>query len=302
MKISIPITNRKLTAHLGHCEESELVDVNKPTRTMLVFSLIGVLLVGCCSSPEPQKKSLSEQMTPWGPALSKEEEARIATLSTAELVDMARTGDMLHKHTALSRLKANGGSKDNFDVLLSIATEKHGFGDMIVEGLVPAIDQSASAEDKRRVDKFMDFLEAQLKSNDPSVRHTQAVRSLGQTINSRKSLPPLKPESLGGKRKKPPYGYARVMGILIRCLDDKDRNVRDEAIEWLGSLGAQDPVMGKKVVTILEAQLAKEEASAEKKTVKEELRRGIEQSLETLRMWLASPGSLYDLYDNTGEH
>jgi predicted Fe-Mo cluster-binding NifX family protein len=45
MKISIPITNGKHAAHFGPCEEFAPVDVNEPTKTILVYSLIAVLLV-----------------------------------------------------------------------------------------------------------------------------------------------------------------------------------------------------------------------------------------------------------------
>lgn len=91
-------------------------------KSIQVMSLATVLLVGCCGSPWPKKASVpDDMMTKWGPKLSEQELAAIAKLSTTELVDMLRTGDTLHASAALKQLKANGGWKKNFDLLLSMA-------------------------------------------------------------------------------------------------------------------------------------------------------------------------------------
>lgn len=225
--------------------------------------------------------------------MSEEEKARIARLSAAELADMLRRGDALHKFAALTQLEANGGREKNFDLLLSIAAENRGPGGMIVKRLVRPVKEAASDEDKRRIDRFVDFLEAQLKSDEPSVPHAQAVRSLGQAVHNPQSLPdPLDPEGIG--RERPPYGYARVMGILISCLDNTDWLVREEAIYRLGKLGAQDPAMSKKAIAALEAQLAKEDASEERTAVEEGHKRVIDDALRDLMRRLGAPGSLYE--------
>lgn len=260
-------------------------------KSITVMWLTMVLVGGCCSSPAPKKKPLSEKMTKWGPPLSEEEKARIAKLSTIELVNLLQTGTTLQKFAALRGLKANGRWKKNFDLLLSIAGDRGAPGDMIVEGLVSAVDESASAEDRRRVDKFVDLLESELKRDKPAISHSQAVRSLGQAVHSPLRLP----GGIRPGRERPPYGYQRIMGILTSCLDNTDWNVREVAFRWLGTLGEQDPAMNKKIIAILEAQMAKEEAREEEERVKENLRKVMEDTLRKLRSRLrepATPGGL----------
>jgi len=230
------------------------------------------------------------RMTKWGPKLSEEELAAIAKLSTTELVDMLKTGDTLHKFAALERLEANGGWKRNFDLLLSIAAERRGSGDMIVEGLVSATDESASAEDKCLVDKFLDFVEAELKKDKPSVSRYQAIRSIAQAVYRRRPLPtPTRTKLEIIKHTKPPYGYGRAINILTSCLYSKDSSVRADAIDALGSVGAQDMAMGNHIIAILETQLAKEETSEENKAVKKGMRKTIEHALRSLRRQLSGP-------------
>ena len=160
------------------------------TKSITVMSLAMVLLAGCHDSSRPKKDPYypDDTMTKWGPKLSEEEQARIAKLSTTELVEMLKTGDTLHKFAALRHLRANGGWKKNFDLLLSIAADKRVGGDMIVGGMVSEIDESPSAEDKRLVDKFLDFLELELKKDESSVSHSQVVRSLGKVALNRRRL------------------------------------------------------------------------------------------------------------------
>jgi len=233
------------------------------TKSITVMLLAMVLLAGCHDSSRPKKDPHypDDTMTKWGPKLSEEEQARIAKLSTAELVEMLKTGDTLHKFAALRHLKANGGWKKNFDLLLSIAADRRVGGDMIIEGLVSGIDESASAEDKRLVDKFLDFLESELKKDEPSVSHSQVVRSLGQVVLRRRRAPRAMSSKLETiKHIKPPYDYRRVITTLISCSDNKDRNVSGDAIMWLGTVGAEDLALANKVIATLEAQLAKEKS------------------------------------------
>ena len=232
-----------------------------------------------------------ERMTKWGPKLSEEELAAIAKLSTPELVDMLRTGDRLHASAALKQLKANGGWKGNFDLLLSIAAERHGPGDMIVEGLVSATDESASAEDKCLVDKFLDFVEAELKKDKPSVSRYQAIRSIAQAVYRRRPLPtPTRTKLEIIKHTKPPYGHGRAISILTSCLDSNNRSVRADAIHALGAVGAEDLALANKIIATLEAQLAKEETTEEKKANKERMKKIIENSLRWLKRQLRRPG------------
>jgi hypothetical protein len=255
-----------------------------------------VLLAGCYDSSRPKKdrNHPDETMTKWGPKLSEEEQERIAKLSTTELVEMLKTGDTLHKFAALRHLKANGGWKKNFDLLLSIAADRRVGGDIIIEGLVSGINESASAEDKNLVDKFLDFLESELEKDESSVSHPQVVRCLGQVVSNQRALTTMssKFESMTL-----PYGYKRVINTLISCLDNKDLNVRNSAIEWLGTVGAEDPAMANKVISSLQDQLAKKE-TGEKDTTKDNLKKVIEDALNKLRIKLKGPESPEDLYED----
>jgi len=229
-------------------------------------------------------------MTKWGPKLSKKELAKIAKLSTPELVNMLKTGDTLHAYAALKRIKANGGWKRNFDLLLTIAAEKR--GDMIVEGLVRPIRTSAAAEDKRLVDKYLSLLEAQLKKDKPSVSRRQAIRSIAQTVFLRAAIRPtwrpLTPLALSDPNESDPnklevpYANARVLSILTRCLNNEDWQVRVAAIYGLDAIGANDLAKADNVVAVLKAQLAKEEASKEKKEVKAGMKKVIQHSVRRL--------------------
>lgn len=272
-------------------------------KSITLMSLAMVLLAGCHDSSRPKKDPHypDDTMTKWGPKLSEEERARIAKLSTTELVEMLKTGDTLHKFAALRHLRANGGWKKNFDLLLSIAADKRVGGDMIVGGMVSEIDDSPSAEDKRLVDKFLDFLESELKKDESSVSHSQVVRSLGKVALNRRRLE-LTPMSMSHlesiKHFEPPYSYGRVITTLISCLDNKDRNVRGDAIRWLGTVGAEDLALANKVIATLEAQLAKEEIR-EKEAIKDNLRKVIEDALNRLRRQLRGPESPYqDMFES----
>lgn len=273
------------------------------SKSITVMSLAMVLLAGCHDSSRPKKDPHypDDTMTKWGPKLSEEERARIAKLSTTELVEMLKTGDTLHKFAALRHLTANGGWKKNFDLLLSIAADRRVGGDMIVEGLVSGIDESASAEDKRLVDKFLDFLESELKKDESSVSHSQVVRSLGQVVFRRRRAPRAMSSKLESiKHFEPPYSYGRVITTLISCLDNKDRNVRDDAIMWLGTVGAEDLALANKVIAALEAQLAKEE-TIEKKAINDNRRKVIEGALNKLRRQLRGPESPEDIFKDMFE-
>lgn len=256
-----------------------------------VMSLAMVLLLSCKGSRGPKKDPVpDDMMTKWGPKLSEEKLAAISKLSTTELVDMLKTGDTLHKFAALERLKANGAWKKNFDLLLNIAAEKGGSSDMIVEGLVSGIEESASAEDKCLVDNFLDFLEAELKKDKPSVSRHQAIRSIGQAVTKRRAVPtPARTKLEILKHMKPPYGHGRAISILISCLYSKHWRVRADAIDALGSVGAQDIARSNHIIATLETQLAKEETSEENKADKEGLKKTIEHALRRLRGQLRGP-------------
>ena len=160
-------------------------------KMAIVVSVL--ILVGCMGRGTgifAEEGVVPDNMTKWGPKLSKEEIARINQLPKAELVEMLKHGDTLYAYAALKRLKANGGWEKNFDLLLSIAAETR--GDLIVEGFMTGpsspVEVSGSKEAKQRVDKFLDFLEAQLKKEKPSVSRRQAIRSMAKTVFREVSL------------------------------------------------------------------------------------------------------------------
>jgi hypothetical protein len=254
---------------------------------MVTFILVGWQGVTLADVNSPSKATnYPDKISSIGPELSKEELARIAKLNTAELADMLKTGDMQHRYAALNRLRAGDGWKRNFNLLMSIAEKG---GDLIVRGFFnEPIKPTAPDEDKRLVDKFLDFLEAQLKKDKPSVSHTQAVESIGRTVHiasaftktwrPRKNLhDPPDPNKLVV-----PYANARVLGILTRCLDSKDWQVRWGAILWLGSIGANDLTKADDVLALLKAQLSKEETSKEGENIKETMIRNTRNAIGRL--------------------
>jgi hypothetical protein len=294
------------SSDIGHTKSADRIRVvrfetgtTRVTSNMIYDLKQGIVKIipisGQAVEEKPYKEILlvvgMQDSTKWGPKLSKDELAAITELSTPELVDMLRTGDTLHKFAALEQLKANGGWKRNFDLLMSIAAERPGPGNMIVEGLVSATDESASAEDKRLVDKFLDFLEAELKKDKPLVTPDRAIRSIAQAVHRRRPVPtPNRPKLEIIKHTKPPYGHGRAISILISCLDSKHWRVRANAIHALGAVGAEDLALANKIIAILEAQLTKEETTEENKANKERMKKIIENSLRQLKRQLRRPG------------
>ena len=262
------------------------------TKAILVASWVICLSFGKARSLEaggtaPSSKTgpgaEEARMTKAGPELSNEELAKIAKLSTPELADMVKTGDTRHAYAALRRLKADGGWKRNFDLILSLAEVR---GNIIVEGLMGPVKPSAFAEDKARVDKFLDFLESQLKKDKPSVSRTQAVRSIDKTFRFSAAIKRVwRPQSNGPvdpNKLEVPYANARVLSILTRCLDSKDWQVRSEAVLWLGGVGANDLAKGEQVAALLNAQFGKEETRQEKESVKARMKQNIQTALRAL--------------------
>jgi len=262
----------------------------KVAKAICVISLGVFLLVGSQGtlwaegSSEPNTTNSEPNdpnMTKWGPKLSEEELAAIAKLSTLELLEMVENGETLHAYAALRQLKADDGLERNFDLLLSIAAETR--GDMIVEGLVRPIKKSAGNKEKRIVDKFLDFLEAQLKKDKPSVSRRQAVRSIAQTVHI-SGRPGWRRFRLADPNKlEVPYANDRVISILTSCLDSNDWQVRLVAVGWLGEIGANDLKKSDEIIASLNAQFAKEEAIEEKEPIKARRKEQIKQIKKSLR-------------------
>ena len=237
---------------------NELLIVTMLAGLCVILYGNGMCVAGAESRPVP------DNMTKWGPKLTPEEEARVAGLSTPELVEMLKHGpDTMHAFAALKQLKseAHGGLAKNFDLLLAAAETG---GDMIVAGLVMPVEQSSSEEERQRTDKFIDFLSAQLHKEKPSVSRDQAVTSLAQSVYPHPKWYPPMPRKEDLIPQPVSYANDRVVGILTECLDHSDRRAREAAIHWLGAIGANDLAKTGDVEALLKAQVAKEEGFAEK--------------------------------------
>ena len=263
--------------------------MNIRNKNLVMVLFVIVLLVNqskiCAADYKPDPN-----MTMWGPKLSEEELARIAKLPKQELVEMLKTGDMMHAFAALKLLKseARGGLKENFNLLLKIAAETR--GNLIVEGLVEPAKPTAAPEEKNRIDRFINFLDLQLKLDKPKVSPHQAIRSIAQTvyiasaINSKwYPLTPSTPYEFDPNQLPIPYANDRVITIITRHLNNSDSRVRAAAIHWLSAVGANDMPKSEKIVGYLEAQIIKEASLNKTKKSKERMIKHVRQSLERLR-------------------
>jgi hypothetical protein len=155
---------------------------------------------------------------------------------------------------------------------------------MIVEGLVKPIKPSASEEDKRLIDKHLNFLETQLKKDKPSVSRLQAIRSIARTVFLRGPIrSAFRPYKIADANDlEVPYANARVIKILTSNVDNKDRSIRYAAIRWLGNVGANDLGKANNIAAVLNTQLAKVEASTEEQKIKTAMKKNIQRSLRNL--------------------
>jgi hypothetical protein len=273
--------------------------MNTGKNIIIVVVLLSLLLGRCNiyaagSKPDPN-------MTKWGPKLSEKELASIAKLSTQELAQMLKTGDTLHKFAALEQLKAesHGGLKKNFDLIMSIA-EETGSGVLIVEGLIKPVKTTAVEEEKRMVDKFLNFLENQLKDEKlPASIKEWYIRSMGGVVYIRPDLLPkwnpeqfpstLEASLLGNPKnfdpnKLPiPYANDRVVSIIVKYLESKDRIVRESAIRWLGNIGSNDISKADKIVETLEAQIKKEDVLNNNEKDRQTMKKVVNDSTESLK-------------------
>jgi hypothetical protein len=263
------------------------MNIRKKNLVMVLF--VFVLLVNqsktCAADYKPDPN-----MTKWGPKLSEEELAKIAKLPKQELVEMLKTGDMMHAFAALKQLKseARGGLKENFNLLLNIAAEKG--GDLIVEGLVEPAKPTAAPEEKNRIDRFINFLDLQLKLDKPKVSPHQAIRSIAKTVYIASAIrpkwypsTPSTPYELDPNQLPIPYANDRVITILTRHLNNSNSRIRAAAIGWLSVVGANDMSKSERIVGYLEAQITKEASLNKTKKYKERMVKHARQSLEQLR-------------------
>ena len=231
-----------------------------------------------------------------GPSeLSKDELIKIAQLSTQERAKMLKTGDGPHAYAALRQLKADGGLEKHFYFLLSVARTRR--GDMIVEGLMKPVKTTASDKEKRMVDKFLDFLGSQLKTNKPSVSPQQAIRSMAQAVylapDIRSQWRPVQHSSLSDSNEPDPsqlsvpYANDRVVSILTQCLNSKDRRIRETTIHWLAEVGPNDLSKADEIVAVLEAHALKEDGLNGTKEVKEAMKKQTQDSIKRLKQTIS---------------
>jgi len=211
-------------------------------------------------------------------------EEKISKMPAPELAEMLRHDeDFRNAAVALRCLRADLPA--NIDLLLNIAAETR--SNMIIEGLVKPIKTSAILDEKLVVDKYLDFLEAQLKEDKPSVSREQAIRSIAQTvrIKFRKGWNrPLMPYGKGVDPNKleVPYANTRVINILASCLDSNDVSIRTDAIRLLGFTGANDLNKVDEIKSLLDAQIIKEETRTEDPEIKAKLKEEIRDALRRL--------------------
>ncbi len=188
--------------------------------------------------------------------LTEEEIDAIRRLSPSELIELIKSGDALHAQHAVDELLRDGCSMSELETLVEVA--KNHYGQMIICTLALTIyDETASDEDKRRVDRFIDLVEEALKDWDPPGFGLVAVDGLARTINHD---PVYKNRQIDqGRWPNPPYANDRVTDILIWCLDHKHFAVRHAAIRWLSSVGGNDPGRAEDILAKLKAQRIKEE-------------------------------------------
>ena len=217
--------------------------------------------------------------------LTEKEIERISKLSIPELVELFKTGDTLQSYAAADQLTKGDRTKENFDMLLTLAGEIR--GQAITEGLIKPIKMSSSDEDKLMVDKYLDFLESQLKKDKPSVPYEWAVRGIGQSINITSNMSGWKTIDLLSKIKDAneidiPYANERATNILISCVDSNNFLIRREAIRWFGAIGANDPKKIDNMINILNDKLVKEQYINESEERKSEMTRAIIFSLDRI--------------------
>jgi hypothetical protein len=159
------------------------------------------------------------------------------------------------------------------------------------EMIIPmkAILVTASAEDKKKMDKLLDLLENELKKENPSLSRRLAIDYVAQAVLINNLDPQWKRDlfSLHSPVFDPnslpvPYDNDRAVNILKQCLDNNDWKVRVEAIRWLGAIGANDLKKTDDIVASLNAQIDKEKASEETEKVKASREADILNSLERI--------------------
>ncbi len=147
-----------------------------------------------------------------GGGITPEEKASIASLSDGELAGLVRTGIRGQREMAVQTLVKRGKE----DELLSLAKEgPTAASDIVAELYAPQAEADGTVDAKERVDRYIDWLEEQLKSSTPTVSPQQAVRSLARVALDHRE-PVMVPEGTQGAKLKYPEPMYQVQTSIGR--------------------------------------------------------------------------------------
>ena len=228
------------------------------------------------------------------PPLPEEEVDAIRQLSRSELVELiesvdpAEPGDVWRLHHALVELSGDGYSITELERLVEVAKGNFRFGMTIVGHLAWTIYDGAPSEEERlKVDRFVDLMEALLEEDRPkSPAGFLAVEGLARVIYISTDTPSERRKNV--EELNVPYAYDRVVPILIGCINSENPLVRTTATRWLGTLVSHDLETAERLITLLEAQreslLGEEPEDHEARVRREELLVPLDAAIIALRI------------------
>jgi len=137
------------------------------------------------------------------------------------------------------------------------------------------------------VDRYLDFLESQLKKDKPSVPYDWAVRGIAQSIHITSNMTDWKTIDLLSKISDAneidiPYANDHAINILISCMDNNSFKMRREAISAFGVIGYNDPKKIDNMIKLLEDQLVKEQNRKENQDRIPEITQTVNLSIERI--------------------
>ena len=215
------------------------------TACVLVVALSAASLCSvrtAAGGPTTRPGAREERSQSSGPTLTEEERKAISALPKDDLIKLVRNGEPSQREAAVQGLVA----RDEFKLLMDLAKEGGGAGNVIVEFMVPKAEADSPAEAKERVDQYLSLLEEQLRSKTPTISQQQAVRSIAKA--GRCSMWSNYDQTPAPRA---PYGNARALKKLIELLNDDRMVVRNGAVDGLGMIGGYDKETAAKVTGIL---------------------------------------------------
>lgn len=253
-------------------------------RLRYLFCVMSMLILSANGWPSEQGLSSADRLT-------KEEDAAIQrqmkAFTRSELLDVIKTpgsGRLARSRAqyAFTELLSDWCTIGELEILVDIAKTR--YDRSIIQRLAMTIyDETATDEEKRRVDRFVDLMEEDIRKGVEATLGPLAVEGLGRTIN--RSYNDESSARKQGKRPAIPYANARVTDILIDCLDHRSPWVRRRAIYWLGSTGGNDPARAQDVIALLDQQRVKEQNAQdyEERHDRQEVLRTVSSAVTTIR-------------------